>query len=268
MNDEILVPEHAQAWFRTLPERTTMSPHANDEEARISCGAARSTSRRILPDEARGIDGLAIARTIQDLTAIALVHGDLRAMLAHLCEASVELLGAAAAGVVLLETLPGSGPTPGSDEAAFEAEARRPGTVPGSGDTSRSRARLEPEVLPMCANGEIVGHLVLYRCPADPMSEAEGAVGRTLASVAAGLVWRIRAHERDRVLASQLQHALDSRIVIEQAKGILSTQLGVTLDEAFEILRTNTRNQGARIHHVAAAVVEGSMTSHRLTQLG
>jgi hypothetical protein len=127
------------------------------------------------------------------------------------------------------------------------------------GDPAPAGARLEPLSFPMCANGEIVGHLVLYRCTANPMPDADAAIAQTLASVAAGLVWRVRAHERDRALAGQLQHALDSRIVIEQAKGILSAQLGVTVDEAFEMLRTNTRNRGARIHRVAKAVVEGNM---------
>jgi ANTAR domain len=203
-------------------------------------------------------DGLGVAQAMQDLTAIALVRGDLRGMLTRLCQASVELLDASAAGVVLLDTLPGSSSTSGADETPFEAEARLPGTVPVRGETSRAGVQLQPLTFPMCANGEIVGHLVVFRCTADPMADAEAAIARMLVSVAAGLVWRIRAHERDRALVGQLQHALVSRVVIEQAKGILSAQLGVTVDQAFEVLRTSSRQQGAHIHRVAATVVEGN----------
>jgi AmiR/NasT family two-component response regulator len=53
----------------------------------------------------------------------------------------------------------------------------------------------------------------------------------------------------------ELQTALDSRIVIEQAKGMLAVRLGVTPDEAFADLRQEARSTRTRIHDVAAAVV-------------
>jgi hypothetical protein len=279
MNYETFMRDLAQAWSQadTLPEHTigdappnsaaalellrqlttiVQSLHETDENARTSPVTGRSTATS---DGTPVADGLRVARVISDLATIALVRGDLRSMLTRLCQTSVELLDAAAAGVVLFEPLSGSHPTSGSDEAAFEAESRHPDTVRDGGDTSPAGARLESRAVPMCANGEAVGYLVLYRRTADPMPDAEAEVARTLASVAALLVWRVRAHERDRTLASQLQRALDSRIVIEQAKGVLSARHGLTVDEAFEVLRRNTRNRGARIHQVAAAVVERSI---------
>ncbi len=54
---------------------------------------------------------------------------------------------------------------------------------------------------------------------------------------------------------AQLQTALDSRVVIEQAKGVLSERLGITVDEAFTMLRDHARCTNQRLHTVAAAVV-------------
>ena len=55
---------------------------------------------------------------------------------------------------------------------------------------------------------------------------------------------------------AQLEHALESRIVIEQAKGILSERYGMPIDRAFEVLRRAARNHRVRIHALAAEVVE------------
>jgi hypothetical protein len=56
--------------------------------------------------------------------------------------------------------------------------------------------------------------------------------------------------------AGQLQRALESRVAIEQAKGMLAVELGTEVDSAFEVMRAYTRNHGLRLHAVAAAVVE------------
>lgn len=59
------------------------------------------------------------------------------------------------------------------------------------------------------------------------------------------------AHERQ----AQLQHALDSRIVIEQAKGVLSERLRISIDEAFELLRGAARSNRVKVHELARAIV-------------
>lgn len=66
--------------------------------------------------------------------------------------------------------------------------------------------------------------------------------------------------EAQRTLARQLQHALDRRVVIEQAKGILAERHGATVDEAFEAMRSYARSNRRRLHDVAAEVV-GSLTA-------
>jgi anti-anti-sigma factor len=59
--------------------------------------------------------------------------------------------------------------------------------------------------------------------------------------------------------AAQLQHALDSRVIIEQAKGILAERHAVDLEEAFERMRTLSRRSRRTVREIAAAVVSGSM---------
>ena len=62
-------------------------------------------------------------------------------------------------------------------------------------------------------------------------------------------------HRQARMTAEQLQHALASRIVIEQAKGMIARE-GISIDRAFERLRRHARRRSANIHDVARAVVE------------
>jgi AmiR/NasT family two-component response regulator len=60
--------------------------------------------------------------------------------------------------------------------------------------------------------------------------------------------------------ASELQYALDSRVVIEQAKGILAERYGVTIEQSFSILRQGARSNRMRIHELAARVVSSPTT--------
>ena len=262
MNDEAFVHELARTRFQadTLPEQTVGHPPIDPAAVPVMLSRLATAT----PDITAAVDGLGVSRAISDLATLALVRGDLRGMLARLWWASVELLDAAAAGVVLFEAHGESRLTAASDDVAFEALARRREAVGLNGNLSPvGDAGLDLWTVPMRANNEAVGSLDLYRRTAHPMSVHQAEIARTLASVATGLVWRVRAHERDRALADQLQRALDSRIVIEQAKGVLSAQLGVTVDDAFEVLRSATRSRGVRIHQLATAVVERSIDLRR-----
>jgi AmiR/NasT family two-component response regulator len=61
--------------------------------------------------------------------------------------------------------------------------------------------------------------------------------------------------DRQRAINEQLREALDSRIVIEQAKGVLATERHIPVDEAFEVLRRHARSHSATLRSVAEAVV-------------
>jgi hypothetical protein len=59
--------------------------------------------------------------------------------------------------------------------------------------------------------------------------------------------------------ARQLENALSSRILIEQAKGVLAERFGIDVDAAFRILRREARNAGRKIHEVAAEIIAGRL---------
>ncbi len=82
--------------------------------------------------------------------------------------------------------------------------------------------------------------------------DARAALRRTLAVVEVSLEKR-----------AQLEHALRSRIVIEQAKGVVSRDHGLTVDEAFAVLRTHARNNHLRLVDLAHDVVTGKVTIPR-----
>ena len=78
-----------------------------------------------------------------------------------------------------------------------------------------------------------------------PADDAAVVVGRLISATSV-------AHERQ----AQLQNALDSRVVLEQAKGMLAERRKVTVDEAFMLLRRTARSHRLKLHDAARAVVE------------
>ncbi len=108
--------------------------------------------------------------------------------------------------------------------------------------------------LPLSLGSERLGALNLYDRYLREWTPAELADARVLADMAAGLM----VHQRlvdSRRLAAELQVALDSRVVIEQAKGILAADLGISVDRAFDLLRRHSRSNNATLRTVAQAVV-------------
>lgn len=77
--------------------------------------------------------------------------------------------------------------------------------------------------------------------------------------MASGYILNATQLSESRTLAKQLQHALDSRIVVEQAKGVLCERHDIPVHEAFERLRSQARRTGSRIHTVCAQVVDGTL---------
>jgi AmiR/NasT family two-component response regulator len=66
----------------------------------------------------------------------------------------------------------------------------------------------------------------------------------------------------------QLQQALDSRIVIEQAKGILAERYRLSVDEAFDLMRKSARDHRMRLHALAAAVISSQETPPEISPPG
>jgi len=79
---------------------------------------------------------------------------------------------------------------------------------------------------------------------------------QTWNSLVTALAREALAHQQARMTAEQLQHALDSRVLIEQAKGMIAAREGVSIDQAFARLRRHARRHNAILHDVARAVIE------------
>jgi AmiR/NasT family two-component response regulator len=93
-----------------------------------------------------------------------------------------------------------------------------------------------------------------------PLTDDTIALGQALADAATIGIVHQRAQVRQDVVTEQLQSALNSRILIEQAKGFLTHSLGVGVDEAFAALRAYARTNNRRLTDVANDVVEGRLT--------
>jgi AmiR/NasT family two-component response regulator len=87
--------------------------------------------------------------------------------------------------------------------------------------------------------------------PADDL-----ALGQALADVATIGILQERAIRRAGVVAEQLQTALTSRVIIEQAKGVLAHHGGLSMDVAFDRLRGYARSHNYRLTEVARRLVE------------
>ncbi|MCO1654020.1 GAF and ANTAR domain-containing protein [Pseudonocardia humida] len=109
--------------------------------------------------------------------------------------------------------------------------------------------------LPLRLRGEAIGALNLFRAAPGPLPGADLALGQALADVATIGILQERAIRRGEVLTEQLQVALNSRVAIEQAKGVLAQLLDMGMDEAFDVLRRYARQANLRLADVARAVV-------------
>jgi len=113
--------------------------------------------------------------------------------------------------------------------------------------------------VPLSGRGEMVGVLDLVHGEPRELTAADLAVAQMLADVAVSYIFSVRMHEQSSRLATQLQRALDTRVVIEQAKGMLAERHGEPLPAAFERLRRRARGTNASVRDVAAAVVAGEL---------
>jgi transcriptional regulator with GAF, ATPase, and Fis domain len=114
------------------------------------------------------------------------------------------------------------------------------------------------EALPMRLRGQVIGALNLFGTQPGQFDPADVRIGQALADVATIGLLHERNVRRGEAVAEQLQTALNSRVVIEQAKGKLAERLGIDMDRAFAMLRDYARNSNQRLTDVARTFVEGA----------
>ncbi|MEY9857836.1 transcriptional regulator with GAF, ATPase, and Fis domain [Catenulispora sp. GAS73] len=118
--------------------------------------------------------------------------------------------------------------------------------------------------LPLRLRESVIGALNLFAADSRTLTEEDVRVGQALADVATMGILSQRSIHQAELLAAQLQNALNSRVTIEQAKGVLAERRQISVDEAFTLLRGYARGHNLRLSDVARDVANGSATAAEL----
>jgi GAF domain-containing protein len=114
--------------------------------------------------------------------------------------------------------------------------------------------------LPMRLRGETIGALNLFRADEGTLHDGDVAVAQALTDVGTIAILQHRAALEAHIVIDQLNHALNSRIVIEQAKGVIAERSQLDMDQAFAWLRHHARRYNLLLVDVAQGVVDGTVT--------
>jgi GAF domain-containing protein len=226
-----------------------------------------------------------VVQSFVDLADTLVADYDVVDLLTRLTDRCVEVLGASAAGVMLATASGDLRLVASSSEAMrvlelFELQAEEGPCL----DAFRSGARVEHEhlhagvgrwprfstvaveagfhsafALPLRLRDIIVGALNLVSIDATPMREDDVVVARAFADLATISILQQRALAESQTINEQLEHALTSRIVIEQAKGVVFERAGIDMPEAFNRLRQYARQNNLRLTDVAQAAIDGTL---------
>jgi GAF domain-containing protein len=113
--------------------------------------------------------------------------------------------------------------------------------------------------VPLRLREEVIGALEILYDSACPTTAPHQRIAASLAEAAAIGILHQRTTRRSAELAEQLQHALNSRVVIEQAKGMIAERRHLPMNAAFETLRHHARSHNVKLYDVAAQVVAGRL---------
>ena len=114
--------------------------------------------------------------------------------------------------------------------------------------------------LPMHLRGSTVGALNMFRMSEGSLRAEDVLAAQALADVATIAITQHQAAVGAAVLNTQLSEALNSRIIIEQAKGKVSEASGLDMDRSFQRIRTHARNHNLRLTELARGIAEGTMS--------
>lgn len=92
-----------------------------------------------------------------------------------------------------------------------------------------------------------------------PLGRSQLSTAQALADAATVGILNQRLLRRQALVTAQLRFALESRVLIEQAKGMLAERTGTDVEQSFRLLRRYARNNGRKIHEVAQEVISGSL---------
>jgi GAF domain-containing protein len=113
--------------------------------------------------------------------------------------------------------------------------------------------------LPMRLRGDTVGALNLFRAAEGALDADDVMAAQAFADVATIAILQARSARAAQTLNEQLAQALNTRITIEQAKGIVAQAAQIDMGEAFDRLRAYARNRNMKLSDVARSVIDGSI---------
>jgi transcriptional regulator with GAF, ATPase, and Fis domain len=237
------------------------------------------------------MDERLLAKTFVELADNLVADFDLIDFLRLLTDRCVGLLGAGAAGVLLADHNGELRVMAASDEHVRLLELFQlqndegpclecfhhgvPVSVPDLAAEAHRWPRFAAEALnsgyaavqaiPMRLRDEVVGALNLFRAEAGPFDPVGTPIAQALADVATISLLQQRSTLRSSVLNEQLQTALNSRVLIEQAKGKLAERLDIDMEQSFTALRGYARSHNLRLSDVAREFVDGTESLAGLT---
>jgi transcriptional regulator with GAF, ATPase, and Fis domain len=230
------------------------------------------------------MDGELLSETFVELTDTMVAGFDVIDFLHVLTDRSVQLLDVSAAGLLLADPRGELRVVAASSQAArllelfqlqndqgpcldcyracqpvaaadLAAEAAR---WPRFAAAARQAGFAAVQALPMRLRDQVIGALNLFRAAPGAFDPAEVRVGQALADVATISLLHERGTRRSDALNEQLQTALNSRVIIEQAKGKLAERLSLDMGQAFSLLRDHARSRNLRLSDLAQAFIDGS----------
>ncbi|WP_033107428.1 GAF and ANTAR domain-containing protein [Microbacterium profundi] len=117
---------------------------------------------------------------------------------------------------------------------------------------------------PMKLRGKVIGTMNLFGARSEEVSARDAAVAQALADVATIGILQERVIQTGHLMEEQLHRALDSRILIEQAKGVIANELSLSMNEAFALLRKYARDRNLTIRAVSGRVSNREVTVHQI----
>src|ERR1700729_2002223 len=230
------------------------------------------------------MDGQLLSETFVELTDTMVAGFDVIDFLHVLTTRSAELLDVSAAGLLLADQRGELRVLAASSEAArllelFQLQSDqgpcldcfRSGRAVTAGDLAAEAARWPQfapaarqagfaavQALPMRLRDQVIGALNLFRATPGTFDPADVRVGQAMADVATISLLHERGMRHSDTLNEQLQTALNSRVIIEQAKGKVAERLGLDMDRAFSVLRDHARARNLRLSALAQAFIDGS----------
>jgi transcriptional regulator with GAF, ATPase, and Fis domain len=130
---------------------------------------------------------------------------------------------------------------------------------PTFADAAEGSGYLSVHAIPLRLRGETIGSLNLFRNHEGALNDMDAEAAQALADVATISVLQERTIRDATVIQNQLKHALDSRIVIEQAKGVIAHTHQLDMDAAYRLIRHHARSTQTAMAAVAAGIIDGSM---------